>query len=120
AFSDWDDDAFKGYARTAIEQFSRTPLDEDAWKRFADSLSFVAGGFDDPATIAKLAERLATIDEQQHTDGGRLYYLATPPAFFGPIATLLGEAEQATPRSRIVFEKPFGDSLESAKQLTEA
>jgi len=118
AFSEWDDEGFRKYAREAVDGFSRTKLDEEAWKPFADSLSFIAGGFDDQAGIAKLAERLTGIDEQQGTGGGRLYYLATPPAFFGPIATLLGKEGQATPKSRIVFEKPFGDSLESAKALT--
>ncbi len=118
AFSEWDDEAFRVYAREAIGSFSRTPLQENTWKPFADLLSFVAGGFDDPAGIDRLAERLNEINTKQGTDGGRLYYLATPPAFFGPIAKLLGGAGQATPHSRIVFEKPFGDSLKTAKRLT--
>ncbi len=118
ALSDWGDEAFRSHAREAVESFSRTSLDEGVWKPFADSLSFVAGGFDDPSGMARLAERLGHIDERVGTDGGRLYYLATPPAFFAPIARGLGAVGQATPRSRIVVEKPFGDSLESAKQLS--
>ena len=118
AFSDWDDEAFRAYAREAIEGFSRTGIDEEVWKPFADLLSFVSGGFDDPAGIATLATRLNECDERSGTEGSRLFYLATPPAFFAPIARLLGEVGQATPGSRIVIEKPFGNSLESAKRLS--
>ncbi len=119
ALSDWDDEGFRAHARASIEEFSRTGLDDRAWKPFADSLSFTRGGFDDRVALGDLAARLEHVDEHAGTDGGRLYYLATPPAFFGPIARGLGEVGQATPRSRIVIEKPFGDSLMSAMALTE-
>jgi glucose-6-phosphate 1-dehydrogenase len=118
AFSEWDDDAFRGHARACVEEFSRTPVDEGVWKSFADSMSFVSGGFDDPDAIRRLGEALDQADDRSGTEGGRLFYLATPPSFFAPIARLLGEAGQAGARSRIVFEKPFGHSLQSAQQLT--
>ncbi|HEX9716909.1 MAG TPA: glucose-6-phosphate dehydrogenase [Actinomycetota bacterium] len=118
AFSDWGDEAFREYARGSIAEFSRTPFDEEVWKPFADSLSFVPGGFDDPAAFVRLGDRLREVDERYDTDGGRLYYLATPPPFFASIAKGLGAIGQATPRSRIVIEKPFGHSLESARDLS--
>ena len=118
AFSDWDDGAFRAHARASVKEFSRTPPEDDRWKSFADLLSFVSGGFDDAEAIGRLAVALEQIDEHAGTEGGRLFYLATPPPFFAPIARLLAGAGQAGPRSRIVFEKPFGDSLESARQLS--
>ena len=118
ALADWDDDAFRAYAREAIEGFSRTPLEEEVWKPFADSLSFVRGSFDDMEALKRLGAKLEQADRENGCDGGRLYYLAVPPAFFATIAKGLGEIAQATPRSNIVIEKPFGNSLETSRELT--
>ena len=79
ARTDWDDEGFREHARSAVEEFSRTPLDEASWKQFADSLSYLSGPFDDPSCFDPLIGHLARIDEDAGTEGGRLYYLATPP-----------------------------------------
>ncbi len=116
--SDLGDDGFRAEARAAIQEHSRTPLDEEAWRHFAETLSYVSGGFDGPDGFARLAARLDQLDAKG-CDAGRLYYLATPPAFFAPIAEGVGAAGQATARGRIVIEKPFGRSLETARELSE-
>jgi glucose-6-phosphate 1-dehydrogenase len=118
AFSDWNDDAFRDHAEQSVREFARAGFDEEVWKPFRDALGFVQGGFDDADGLARLAEGLRAADAHQGTGGGRLYYLATPPPFFGPIARGIGDVGQATPRSRIVIEKPFGHDLESARALT--
>jgi glucose-6-phosphate 1-dehydrogenase len=118
ARSDLGDEGFRVAARGAIEEHSRTPLEEATWRAFEGSLSYVQGGFDDEAGFARLAARLDELDAQG-CDAGRLYYLATPPGFFAPIAEGLGAVGQATARSRILVEKPFGRSLASARELTE-
>lgn len=51
---------------------------------------------------------------------GRLYYLATPPQFFSPIALALGKAGMLAETDawrRVVIEKPFGTNLETARVL---
>ncbi len=120
SFSDWSDDDFRANAKDAVAQFSRTGLDAGAWERFAPMLSFIAGKFDDDAAMRTLARRLSDADADAETDGGRLYYLATPPPFFPVIATQLG-AMPGGPgdpdRTRIVVEKPFGHDLASAQEL---
>jgi glucose-6-phosphate 1-dehydrogenase len=122
SYSNWSDDDFRAHAKDAIAEFSRTGLDDDAWKRFAQSLSFVPGKFDDPAAMRTLAGKLADADANADTDGGRLYYLATPPAFFPVIATQLGAMPGGAgdpDRTRIVVEKPFGHDLATARELNE-
>jgi len=53
--------------------------------------------------------------------GNVLFYLATPPEFFGEIVRRLGEAglvqREPTGWRRVVIEKPFGRDLESARAL---
>lgn len=112
----WDDDAFREHARRSIEEFSGNPVDEEAWKPFADSLHFICGPFEDRECFAPLGDLLARIDDEHGTQGRRLYYCATPPSAFPVIARRLGECELQA-GSRIVIEKPFGRDLESAREL---
>ena len=119
ALSDWDDEGFRAHAREAILQFSRTGLDEVVWKRFAKSLFFEPGTSGDPTAMASLAARLEEADRDRGCGGGRLYYLAVPPQAFAEIVGSLGAIGANTVNSRIVIEKPFGNSLETAMALTD-
>ncbi|MDX2275078.1 MAG: glucose-6-phosphate dehydrogenase [Hyphomonadaceae bacterium] len=49
----------------------------------------------------------------------RIFYLATAPALFVPIAQRLAETGIATPQSRIVLEKPIGRDLSSARAIND-
>jgi glucose-6-phosphate 1-dehydrogenase len=119
ASTSWDDDAFRAHAREAVQASSRTAPDEDAWRAFARSLSYVSGSFDDAEAMKALAFTLDEAD-RHGCRGGRLFYLAVPPPAFLTIVRGLGEIGANTPRSRLVVEKPFGDSLQSAMELTAA
>ena len=114
----WDDEAFRRHARESIEAHSRTPLDEAVWRPFADSLSFISGTFDDDAAMGRLKQWLDHADDDLGCAQGRLFYLAVPPSAFTTIVRGLAAIGANTPISRIVIEKPFGDSLESARALT--
>src|ERR1700682_432543 len=49
-----------------------------------------------------------------------IFYLATPPATFGPIVRALaqtGMVRKGDPTRRVVVEKPFGHDLESARVI---
>src|SRR3712207_3813438 len=82
---------------------------------------YVHGGYDDPATYARLAEVLAECDQRPGTAGNRVFYFATPPRLFGPIALSLGKAGLSVPDGdafvRAVIEKPFGWDETSARDL---
>lgn len=43
----------------------------------------------------------------------RVFYLATPPDLFEPIAEHLAGAEWVTPQSKLVVEKPLGENLKT-------
>ena len=118
AMSEWDDEAFRSHARQAIDEYSRTPIDEAVWRRFAGSLSFISGTFDDGAALARLKAMLDASDRELGTEENRLYYLAVPPGAFPTIVHSLAAIGANTSDSRIVVEKPFGHSLESAKALS--
>ncbi len=119
----YDDEEFRAEIRTSLEQFSRVlPLDEDAWRSFAERILFERLDFDDPAAFEALAKRLDDLDKENGTRGNHLFYLATQPSQFAAIVAQLGrvgldhEHHEGGWR-RVVIEKPFGHDLESAKRL---
>jgi glucose-6-phosphate 1-dehydrogenase len=119
----YDDETFRAEIRTSLDHFSRVqPVDEAAWRTFAERISYQRMDFADPAAFDALATRLDDIDEEHGTHGNRLYYLATQPSQFAEIVAQLGRVGLDHERHdggwrRIVIEKPFGHDLESAKKL---
>ena len=122
-------DKFRAEMKEAVASFSRRkPIDASVWSDFERGISYVAGTFEDPATYARLREHLEELDRERGTGGSRLYYLAVPPAEHATITKGLKEAnlvadpgavETGGAWSRIVFEKPFGNDLKSAKRLND-
>eukprot|EP00941_MAST-03F_sp_MAST-3F-sp1_P001067 g1067.t1 len=61
--------------------------------------------------------------EGEDNEVGRLVFLAVPPKFYGYIAGMINRHLRPThPDSwlRVIFEKPFGRNLQSAKLITES
>ncbi|MET0765338.1 MAG: glucose-6-phosphate dehydrogenase [Blastococcus sp.] len=112
------DEAFATYCRDRV-----AAGDNPRWSELAANARYVAGGYDDPATYARLAEVLDDSDRLHGTAGNRVYYFATPPRLFGPIALSLGKAGLSTAPGdsfvRVVIEKPFGWDEDSARELYE-
>lgn len=113
------DDDFAAEVRRTLEKNApdRATALDDRGVHFR----YVVGSYDRDATFETLAKTLGECDEQFGTGHNRLYYLATVPGAFATIAEKLGAAglhEQTDGTFvRIVVEKPFGDSEESAEQL---
>jgi glucose-6-phosphate 1-dehydrogenase len=117
-----DDAGFRAAMRDAVVHHSRTGLSESTWSGFEGKLHYVDGSFEDAGTFRRLAERLGELDRAEGLEGNRLAYLATPPREFEVVLEQLESAgltgapgDQAW--TRVVFEKPFGRDLESAKAL---
>ena len=105
--------------------FNAKSIDEDAWKRLADSMAFVQGDLTEPQLYDKLKAALADAQKTRGTRGNVLFYLAVADRFFGPVvqqlasAGLLDAKGADDPKSwrRVAIEKPFGHDLESARAL---
>jgi len=84
---------------------------------------YLQADYDSPAFYRELAARLAELDEKHGIKNKRLFYLATPPPAFEPIAMklkdsgLLSDPGDSSCWSRIIIEKPYGSSLASACSL---
>jgi glucose-6-phosphate 1-dehydrogenase len=123
-------DTFRTEMKKGVAEFSRLkPVDASVWLEFERSVSYVRGAAEDPATYASLRTELQRVDAERATGGNRLFYLAVPPSEFGPIVKGLRASELVQPPAphpdgkrwtRVVFEKPFGHDLASARALNDS
>ncbi len=111
---------------TSAEYFERTGLttgmsgpDQPFIERFSRLVHYVR--FDlaqgSPETLQAL---LRGVGDSSRLADKRLFYLALPTSAFTAVAHLLKPLLEGPGWQRVVFEKPFGEDLESAQQLNEA
>ncbi|MBI2059490.1 MAG: glucose-6-phosphate dehydrogenase [Nitrospirae bacterium] len=104
-----------------IREYATSAVDGAMWEWFDRRIYYVPGEFKDPALYKKLGEVLTQAEKEHGTHGHQLFYMATPPVFFGEIVRQLGDAglvrEDNSRWRRVVFEKPFGRDLDSARAL---
>ena len=111
---------YRAECEEAIRSFSRRAPDPDVLKAFLQCIHYVPGTFDDKHVYTHLDELLGKYDEQAGEPLARAYYLSTAPSFFPVIVEALGAqglAEQSQAAVRLVVEKPFGTSLQEAREL---
>ena len=115
-----DSGVYLQHLREGVDRFSRQGKAEDeAWQKFTAHLEYLRADFSDATAFKKLSDDLAAFDAQAGKPATRVFYLATPPTAMQLIAQQLHDSGVfADPqRSRLVFEKPFGHDLDSAREL---
>ena len=119
--NDFSMEQFRRMMGEQLTRFATDKMDPDLRDWLVSRLYYVSGEFHDPQTYTKLGATLKDLDSKQRTGGNYFFYLATSPVFFGDIAQQLGNSGLAAEKDgqwrRVVFEKPFGSDLESAKEL---
>ncbi|MBW3660269.1 MAG: glucose-6-phosphate dehydrogenase [Gemmatimonadetes bacterium] len=114
------DDEYRQAMRRAVEENVRR-FDEEAWERFVDRLHYLGGDLTDAAAYRDLAEMLDALGAGETELGNHLFYLAVPPSLMVRIVRGLEEVEltaEGKGWTRVVVEKPFGNDLESAEELS--
>ena len=117
---DWDGSYLKEVFCESIKS-STTSIQknntEDDFSKLFNNSKYIQSTFDDLEGYHALKEHLSK-NEIKNV----LYYLATPPESYETIIELLGNTDLAhhVPGwTRIVIEKPYGQDLETAKNLEE-
>jgi glucose-6-phosphate 1-dehydrogenase len=114
-------EALRDSLMKGLREFATRPVDDAIAERLLECVTCIAADPKDPASFDRLRERLEKLEANRATGGNRLFYLATPPDAFAPIARELGRTgllkEDGGAWRRLVVEKPFGTDLESAKAL---
>src|SRR5216683_422747 len=105
---------FRARVHDALTEFGPKPGGKD-WDSFAQRVFFAGGGFssDSPGSLPDVLGQARTSlgDSPQ-----LVHYLAVPPVAFGGLTQALGQYGLAR-GARVVYEKPFGTSASSFREL---
>ena len=102
-----------------IANFSPTP---EEWQDFSSRVFYIQGDIGSTQDLKSVAERLSDLEGSSGQSANRLYYLALAPTLYEQAIINLGQAGMAKETSgwrRVIFEKPFGTDLPSAKKLNQ-
>src|SRR5690242_15694853 len=108
--------------RSGITEFGGVKAGDAKLDEFMRKVSYHQMNFDDQDGYIALKKRLEEMDQEQGTQGNRLFYLAVAPEYFAEILEQLGQHKMAQPEKGMVhciIEKPFGHDLESARKLND-
>ncbi len=114
---------FRDSMRLAIGQHCQEDfVKAEKVNNFLENIEYFVGNYDDQESFNGLSKRLLEIDSERHTAGNRLFYMSVPYEAVAGIADNLGKCRLNKPVSdaswtRVIFEKPFGNDLESAVSL---
>ena len=127
SWSDHLHDMLKSFVGNAAAEFDIDHIDEAAWQRLVEKMSYVQGDLTKPELYARIRGALDEAEKTHGTQGNVIFYLAVADRFFGTVVEELGKAkltEEDEDRNgkhrfwrRVVIEKPFGHSLASAREL---
>jgi len=106
---------YQSHVETSLRQFlDGEDLDGQTWTRFRERLHFVRL---DAADEAGWSDLVTVLDDAAREV--RVFYLATAPHLFGPIAHRIKASGALSPDARLVLEKPIGNDLASARRIND-
>lgn len=111
-------EGFRDELKSALIKNEDISKDTPRLDQFFNLLEYFRGDFTTKEAYQKLVSHLA--EPENHFPQNHLFYLATPPSVYETIIQQLGEtglAHEDHGWSRIIIEKPFGNDLDSARQL---
>lgn len=116
ARSEWTNDHFREVVAESIE--SLQPTSEEI-VQFTSHFYYLSHNVTETQHYKNLKNLADTLDNEYQLNGNRLFYLAMAPNFFGTIADHIKSEQIMTDNgfSRLIIEKPFGTSLETAEIL---
>lgn len=121
----YSDDEWRAIAEKHLrEAYNGKTPDESMLQSFLQLLFYAAFDSNSSAEYGKLKSKISLVQQEKSLPDRIIYYLATPPVMYERIpAFLLENGLNHTTSTdgwrRIVVEKPFGTSLETAQHLNE-
>lgn len=119
--SELDDDGYRDRLMQSTREFAQDDFESDAWNGFAQGIHYLPGDITKVDDLKKLGSFLEELD---HSEGTRVFYLATMPSLYEIALENLGASglskETTDNPRRVVIEKPFGIDQKSARDLNAA
>jgi glucose-6-phosphate 1-dehydrogenase len=121
--SDYNDESFREKMANDVKNFNKSELvNQENLNNFLNHIYYHRMDTNNAEEYPQLKQRLTDIDRVAGAKGNYIYYLATTPTFYDVITSNLGGQQlnkggDGAGWKRIIFEKPFGFDLASAKAL---
>ncbi len=118
--SEYTNDSYRQYIKEGIKEFSRRKEEINGqWDVFSQFIEYMRLDLGKNEAYQSMADFIKKKEEDWKAEPTIVYYMSVAPQLAPTISQKLYEAKITTnpAKSRIVFEKPFGHSLESAKEL---
>ncbi|AKP66924.1 glucose-6-phosphate dehydrogenase [Companilactobacillus ginsenosidimutans] len=111
----WSDDYYRSTVIDSLKDFDN---DEKAMEDFSKHFFYQSHDVNDSDHYIALKKLASKLDDQFDTGHNRVYYMAIAPRFFGTVAEHINsEGLKTDGYNRLVIEKPFGRSYDSALEL---
>tara|TARA_Y100000310_G_scaffold293782_1_gene323664 strand:- start:31340 stop:32854 length:1515 start_codon:yes stop_codon:yes gene_type:complete len=114
---------FRKYSRESIKTYSKIKIDEKILSKFIKRINYYQLRFEEEEKYLTLRSLIEKITGNKYEDCNNMFYLAAPPEYFGTIAENLKKSNMVVKNkkkgipTKVVFEKPFGSDLDSARKL---
>ena len=113
--TDMDHEAFLDLVCNSLKtHLGKSEYTKEFWQSFSSRLHYIQTDALDPSNWQGLCKIL-----DGHDDRIRVFYLATAPKLFGPIASGLDQNKLINEEVRIVLEKPVGNDYDSALEIND-
>lgn len=108
--------------KESVAKFSKNTFLEEKWESFSCIFKYLELDFVKDNTYSSLKNLISDLCSNYDHQENIMYYMAVSPEYFSVIVDKLdknGLADRSRGIKRIIIEKPFGENLESARDLNE-
>ncbi|MDR1567428.1 MAG: glucose-6-phosphate dehydrogenase [Streptococcaceae bacterium] len=109
------------FESVVIDSIADVAASSEEKVRFASHFYYQSHDVTDKAHYVTLKKLASVLTEKYQTENNKIFYLAMSPDFFGTIVNHLKSEEIINHLGfeRLIIEKPFGSSLETAQKLNQ-
>ena len=86
-------DMLKSFVGRAGAEFNTNHIDEDAWARLSDAMTYISGDLTKPDLFEDVRAALDEAEKAHGTRGNAIFYLAVADRLFGAVMDQLGKAK---------------------------
>ncbi|MEO6071613.1 MAG: glucose-6-phosphate dehydrogenase [Chitinophagaceae bacterium] len=120
--NDFSNEAYRTHIKKGVQEFSRRKADaKGGWPKFAGHTEYMQLDLTADKTYKAISNKIHDTEKAWGEKPTVVFYMSVAPQLAPVIAKKLHAAKlcEDPKRSRMVFEKPFGHDLESAKALND-
>lgn len=113
------DDDYRAKLLEGVQEFSRRKEQTEKWPEFSKNVFYQSRDLEDNGSYKGIYDYINEKGTEWGAQPNVMFYLSVAPQLAPVIATKLAQHKicDDTQHTRIVFEKPFGHDLESAREL---